>query len=120
MYAKFMGLPIEMIHVATNENDVLDEFIKTGKYTPRDEKRVIVSNAPSQDIAKSSNLERAIFLACGGDQKKMNQWYNVDIKEKGYFEVDPETLKNLQSIFSSSKSNDQERLSTIQGILNQY
>lgn len=59
-----MGLPIK-IHVATNENDVLDEFIKTGRYAPREEQKVFISNAPSQDIAKSSNLERAIFLACG-------------------------------------------------------
>ncbi len=120
MYAKYMGLPIKMIHIATNQNDVLDEFFHTGIYRPRDEKNVRISNAPSQDIAKSSNLERAIFLACGGDQKKMNQWYNIDLKEKGYFEVDAETFKNLKSIFSSSKSTDTERLSTIQGMLDQY
>ncbi|GAB0174226.1 MAG: threonine synthase [Candidatus Altimarinota bacterium] len=119
MYAKYMGLPIK-IHVATNENDVLDEFIKTGRYAPREEQKVFISNAPSQDIAKSSNLERAIFLACGGDQAKINQWYNVDLKNKGYFEVDAETRRNIQSIFSSSKSTNEQRLGTIQEFLDLY
>ena len=116
MYARYMGLPVEKIHIATNENDVLHTFIETGRYEPRDEKYVITTNSPSQDIAKSSNLERAILLATGNDTKKVNQWYNEDLKKQGYFQVDDETLKTLQSIFSSSKSTDTERWDTIRNI----
>ncbi|KND51353.1 MAG: threonine synthase [Parcubacteria bacterium C7867-001] len=57
--AREMGVPIETIVVATNENDVLDEFFKSGSYRPRSE--VAVTSSPSMDIAEASNLERLIY-----------------------------------------------------------
>lgn len=59
-----MGLPIKKIHIATNENDILDVFLKTGRYEPpkHDGKDYVeVTNAPSMDIAKSSNFERMLY-----------------------------------------------------------
>ena len=69
-YAKKMGLPIKYIVIATNENDMLHKFFQTGRYEPpkRDGKDYVeVTNAPSMDIAKSSNFERMLFDMCGGD-----------------------------------------------------
>lgn len=120
MYAKWMWLPVKKIHIATNENDVLDECLRTGRYQPRDEKRVIVTNAPSQDIAKSSNFERAILLATGNNTAKVNQWFNVDLKEKGYFILDEPTLTVLRETFSSSTSTDNERFDSIRSIWKKY
>ncbi len=70
-----MGLPIKFINVATNENNVLHTFIQTGRYEPKDEKSVIVTNSPSQDIANSSNLERALLLLTANNTEKINKWY---------------------------------------------
>lgn len=115
-YAKKMGLPIKTIHVATNENDMLKKFIETGVYQPPKDASgkdyVDVTNAPSMDIAKSSNFERMLFDITGGDHEKVKGWYD-DLKKAGKFEVDEETLLKVQEIFTSSSSTDQERLDTI-------
>ena len=73
-----MGLPIAKINVATNENDMLHKFFQTGIYQPprRENKDFVqVTNAPSQDIAKSSNFERALFWACEGDFSMIQDFY---------------------------------------------
>ncbi|QEY26650.1 threonine synthase [Neisseria zalophi] len=59
--ARMMGLPIHRLIVATNENDVLDEFFKTGIYRPRTAEHTMVTSSPSMDISKASNFERFIF-----------------------------------------------------------
>lgn len=59
--ARMMGLPIDKIIVATNENDVLDEFFKTGIYRPRSAEKTWLTSSPSMDISKASNLERFLF-----------------------------------------------------------
>ncbi|WP_036494340.1 threonine synthase [Neisseria weaveri] len=59
--ARQMGLPIHRLIVATNENDVLDEFFKTGEYRPRTAEHTHVTSSPSMDISKASNFERFIF-----------------------------------------------------------
>ena len=59
--AKQMGLPINRLIVATNENDVLDQFFKTGEYRPRSTEHTYVTSSPSMDISKASNFERFIF-----------------------------------------------------------
>ncbi|KPN74806.1 threonine synthase [Neisseria sp. 74A18] len=59
--ARQMGLPIHRLIVATNENDVLDEFFKTGEYRPRTADHTMVTSSPSMDISKASNFERFIF-----------------------------------------------------------
>ena len=63
--AKQMGLPIGRLVVATNENDVLDEFFKTGVYRVRDSEHTFVTSSPSMDISKASNFERYIYDIVG-------------------------------------------------------
>ncbi len=122
LYAGEMGLPIAKINVATNENDMLDKFFKTGIYEPpkRDGKDYVeVTNAPSQDIAKSSNFERALFWATGWDSQKIAQWYK-DLSENGKFQVDDKTFSNLREVFTSSTSTDGERLDIIKQMNSRY
>lgn len=108
LYAKEMGLPIKTINVATNENDMLHDFFLTGVYEP---KTIHVTNAPSQDISKSSNFERALLWACN-DPEQVKKWYD-ELAREWSFCVDRDTLKKLQSIFTSSTSTDAEREHTI-------
>lgn len=65
--ARMMGLPIERLLVATNENDVLDEFFRTGVYRPRKGSETDVTSSPSMDISKASNFERFLFDVLGRD-----------------------------------------------------
>lgn len=108
LYARDMWLPIKSINVATNENDMLHRFFETGKYQP---KTITTTNAPSQDISKSSNFERALLWACN-DPKKVAQWFH-ELSNNGFFEVDAETLKKLRTVFTSSTCNNGERIATI-------
>lgn len=110
-----MGLPIEKIHIATNENDMLHRFFQTGRYEPprKDGKdSVMITNTPSMDIAKSSNLERLLFDIVGYNSEKIRSWYS-GLRTYGFFEVDTDTLEQLQSLFTSSTSSDSERLDAI-------
>ncbi len=68
--AKQMGLPIRQLIVATNENDVLYEFFKTGRYKVRDSAHTYVTSSPSMDISKASNFERYVYDICGKDPGK--------------------------------------------------
>jgi len=121
-YAKKMGLPIQKIHIATNENDMLRKFIETGVYEPpkRDGKDFVeVTNAPSMDIAKSSNFERMLFDITWNDFMRVAKWYK-DLNETGRFEVDAETLWKIQEIFTASSTTDQERLDSIRHMSAEY
>ncbi|MFA5916612.1 MAG: threonine synthase [Candidatus Gracilibacteria bacterium] len=114
-YAKKMGLSISKILVATNENDMLDNFFKTGIYQPpkKDGKDFVqVTNSPSMDIAKSSNFERMLFDVCGFDFTKIKGFYN-SLAKTGKFQIDSETLTKIQQLFISSSSTDKERLDII-------
>lgn len=96
---------------------MLHRFFETGIYEPpkKDEKDlVLVTNAPSQDIAKSSNFERALHWATQ-DPKKVATWYH-ELKENGRFEVDADTLTQLRTVFTSSTCTDRERLEVIEQI----
>lgn len=66
--ARRMGLPVRRLIVATNENDVLDEFFRTGVYAPRPRERTLVTTSPSMDISKASNLERLIWEVLGAHE----------------------------------------------------
>lgn len=74
-----------------------------------------MTNSPSQDIANSSNLERALLLLTNNDTEKVRTWY-AELKTKGFFQVDPETLAAIQKQFTSSKSTDRQRWNTMKNI----
>ncbi len=77
--ARMMGLPIERLVVATNENDVLDEFFRTGRYRPRASGETHQTSSPSMDISKASNFERFVHELLGGDGAQVAAlWRRLD------------------------------------------
>ena len=77
--ARQMGLPIDTLVLATNENNVLDEFFRSGKYEPRSADNTLATSSPSMDISKASNLERFIYLVLDQDQQRLAQaWRQLD------------------------------------------
>lgn len=121
-YAKKMWLPIEKILIATNENDMLDKFFKTWVYQPpkKDWKDFVqVTNAPSMDIAKSSNFERMLFDMYNKDDVII-KWFYDNLSKNWYFQIDKETLSKIQKTFISSSSTDIDRLDLIEDFWNKY
>ncbi|QYH19450.1 threonine synthase [Corynebacterium aquatimens] len=82
--AKQMGLPIDRLIVATNENDVLHEFFTTGEYRPRSAAETHATSSPSMDISKASNFERFIFDVTGRDAKVTADLFGTKVKEGGF------------------------------------
>ena len=119
--ARMMGLPIDKLVVATNENDVLDEFFKTGVYRPRGSANTYHTSSPSMDISKASNFERFVFDLVGRDAAKVRElWAAVDaggafdIKQAGLFG------KVAQYGFLSGNSNHENRMKTIREAEEKY
>src|SRR5699024_12435080 len=72
-------LPIDTLVLATNENNVLDEFFRSGKYEPRSAANTLATSSPSMDISKASNLERFIYLVLDQDQEQLAEaWRQLD------------------------------------------
>ena len=119
--ARMMGLPIGQLILATNENDVLDEFFMTGAYRPRDTKHTYETSSPSMDISKASNFERFVFDLVGRDGAKVREfWAQVDAG--GLFDIkDSEAWHDLPKFkFSSGKSTHEDRLKTIREMWQEY
>ena len=104
--AKKMGLPIDKLIVATNENDILQRVINTGEYKPSAVKPTL---SPSMDIQVSSNFERLLFDLLGEDDKKVVSFMN-DLKTKGFFKLDQEAIKVIKKDFCAEKISDAETL----------
>lgn len=110
--ARMMGLPIDKLVVATNENDVLDEFFKTGAYRPRGSANTYHTSSPSMDISKASNFERFVFDLVGRDSTKVRElWGSVD--QGGAFDIKHLLPKLADYGFVSGSSNHANRMSTI-------
>ena len=107
--AKKMGLPIDRLIIATNENDILQRVINTGEYKPS---TVKPSLSPSMDIQISSNFERLLFDILGRDDKKVVSLMN-DLKTKGFFKLDQEAIKIIKKDFCAVKISDEETLNII-------
>jgi threonine synthase len=119
--ARMMGLPIDKLVVATNENDVLDEFFKTGVYSPRGSAKTYHTSSPSMDISKASNFERFVYDLVGRDGAKTRVlWSKVDagnsfdLKAEGYFE------KIAEYGFKSGSSSHANRMKTIRETAEKY
>ncbi|SCK07166.1 threonine synthase [Vogesella sp. LIG4] len=114
--ARQMGLPIERLIVATNENDVLDEFFKTGSYAPRGTANTYVTSSPSMDISKASNFERFVFDLVGRDGGKVKAlWAEVD-SGKGFDLSSQLAQVREQFGFVSGSSSHADRLATIRAV----
>src|SRR5258708_33729963 len=81
-----MGLPVRRLILATNENDVLDEFFRTGRYRARPADEVISTSSPSMDISKASNFERFMFDLVGRDPEVVRRLW-ADLAERGGFDL---------------------------------
>ncbi|MDT7835527.1 threonine synthase [Aquabacterium sp. OR-4] len=113
--ARMMGLPIAQLVVATNENDVLDEFFRSGHYRVRGSAETFETSSPSMDISKASNFERFVFDLLGRDAARTAQLFGPAIASEGGFQLTAEeTARLAQYGFVSGKSTHADRLATIQ------
>ncbi len=112
--AKCMGLPIERLILATNENDVLDEFFRSGRYRVRSAAETQATSSPSMDISKASNFERYVFDVVGRDTATVRAlWQQLDVS--GCFDLAGTVHWNRvrASGFVSGRSTHADRLATI-------
>lgn len=114
--ARMMGLPIDQLVVATNENDVLDEFFRTGRYRVRGSADTFETSSPSMDISKASNFERFVFDLLGRDASRTLALFGEALSREGRFDLgtDPHFAQASQRYgFASGKSTHADRLATI-------
>jgi threonine synthase len=117
--ARMMGLPIAHLIVATNENDVLDEFFKTGLYRVRGTADTHETSSPSMDISKASNFERFVFDLLNRDAAKTKNLFHDQLNASGQFNLSQDPLfANAKDRFGfiSGRSTHADRLKTIQTI----
>ncbi len=112
--ARMMGLPIKRLVLATNENDVLDEFFRTGTYRVRGSAETHETSSPSMDISKASNFERFVFDLLGRDGARTKQLFKTDVEDHGSFTISADEFKRIQGYgFISGRSTHADRVATI-------
>ncbi len=114
--AKKMGLPIDKLIVATNENDILYRVINTGEYRPS---KVKPSLSPSMDIQVASNFERLLFDLLNSDDQKVSKSMN-NLNENGFFKLEKDELNKIKKDFSAEKINDADTLRIIKDFFINY
>ena len=117
--ARMMGLPIDTLVAATNENDVLDEFFRTGVYRVRGSADTHETSSPSMDISKASNFERFVFDLLGRDAALTKDLFGAQISKSGQFDLssNPHFADAATRYgFASGKSTHANRLATIQDV----
>ena len=107
--AKKMGLPIQKFIVASNKNNILTDFFRTGKYDARRE--FYKTNAPAMDILVSSNLERLVYMMAQDSQKVKS--YMDDLNQNGVYEISSDLLEKIQDVFKAGWLNEDEVLDTL-------
>ncbi len=124
--ARMMGLPIDKLVVATNENDVLDEFFRTGVYRVRKSAETYHTTSPSMDISKASNFERFMYDLLDGDTERLRALFKK-IDTHGGFDLSgkpgsdgDEFSKAARFGFVSGKSAHADRVATIRDIQATY
>ncbi|GGE16295.1 L-threonine synthase [Gemmobacter megaterium] len=113
--ARAMGLPIDQLVIATNQNDILDRALRSGDYATDGVRRSI---SPSMDIQVSSNFERALFEVLGRDGAAVASLMD-DLKTTGSFRIPQGALETLRATFASGRCSEDETLATIQRTLAQ-
>lgn len=112
-YAQEMGLPIEKLLVASNENNILTEWINTGIYDIRN-KELKLTKSPAMDILKSSNIERVIYSLFGANRTKELM---EELNKNNIFKMSKNETEQLQKYFSAIYSNDTFGAKTIKEFL---
>ncbi|MBI3370560.1 MAG: threonine synthase [Betaproteobacteria bacterium] len=119
--ARCMGLPIKRLILATNENDVLDEFFRTGRYRVRGSTEVKATSSPSMDISKASNFERYVFDLTGRDPARLKElWRRLD--REGIIDLSgtAEFTRVPATGFVSGSSTHADRIATIRRVFERY
>ena len=114
--ARMMGLPIDRLIVATNENDVLDEFFRTGVYRVRSSADTQETSSPSMDISKASNFERFVFDLLGRDPIRVKALFGDALAREGAFDLSADAAFKGAATrfgFASGRSTHADRLATI-------
>ena len=111
--AKKMGLPIDRLVIATNDNDILARTLKTGRYEMQG---VMATTSPSMDIQISSNFERLLFEAYGRDPSAVRSSM-ASLKQSGAFEIKPEALKAIKREFRAGRATQEQVAETIRETL---
>ncbi len=112
--ARMMGLPIAQLVLATNENNVLDEFFRTGTYRVRSSAETHETSSPSMDISKASNFERFMFDLLGRDAERTRELFKTEIDRRGAFTITGDEFARIASYgFVSGSSTHADRLATI-------
>ena len=117
--ARMMGLPIAQLVVATNENDVLDEFFRTGVYRVRGAADTHETSSPSMDISKASNFERFVFDLLGRDAAACRALFDDALRTQGRFDLSGDARFAQAAArygFASGKSTHADRLATIRDV----
>ena len=114
--AKKMGLPIDKLIVATNENDILCRVINSGEYRPSEVKP---SLSPSMDIQVASNFERLLFDVLKSDDQKVTKSMK-NLSDNGFFKLEKDELKKIRENFSAEKVNDVDTLRIIKDFFINY
>jgi threonine synthase len=124
--ARMMGLPIDKLVAATNENDVLDEFFRTGVYRVRKSAETYHTSSPSMDISKASNFERFIYDLVGRDAERTRTLF-AKVETHGGFDLsgypggDGDEFHKVKAYgFKSGKSTHEDRLNTIRDVADDY
>ena len=119
--ARMMGLPISRLVLATNENDVLDEFFRSGVYRPRATAETHVTSSPSMDISKASNFERFVFDLVGRDATMVRElWREVDAGGSFSLAGGPYAARLPGYGIVSGSSSHADRLATIRDVWQRY
>jgi threonine synthase len=113
--ARSMGLPIKHLVLATNENDVLDEFFRTGSYRVRATAETHETSSPSMDISKASNFERFVFDLLGRDGARTRELFGATLSREGGFKLSAAEMAPAAAAFGfiSGRSTHADRLATI-------
>ena len=114
--AKKMGLPINKLIVATNENDILQRVINNGEYKPD---KVKPSISPSMDIQVASNFERLLFYIVGQDDQKVSLLMD-HLSKKGFFKLDESEIQEIKKDFEAVKINEETTELIIKNINDQF
>jgi threonine synthase len=118
--ARSMGLPIRRLVLATNENDVLDEFFRTGVYRVRGGAETHETSSPSMDISKASNFERFVFDALGRDAGRTRALF-AEVESERVFALDARERERIGEFgFVSGRSTSADRLATIRTVHDRF
>lgn len=116
-YAKLMGLPIARLICASNQNNVLTDFIQTGIYNKN--RMFFTTASPSMDILISSNLERLLFNISGNDTSRTKLWMS-ELAENGKYQVPDITEKKIKELFWGGYCSDLDTALTIKDTFDAY